>query len=123
MSRQTSVEALVHGICASRWSATALVDDMPVSMFGVKASDVLSGIGVAWMLGSEECSAHKFTMVRVGCRAVREMLEAFPVLVNYVPATYARSLAWARSIGFTVGPVQNRTGLPPFHIVTASRRA
>lgn len=80
---------------------TALVDGVPVIMFGA-GGNVFSDRGFVWALGTDECTKHPREMLVFGREKLKEMLGIYPILENYCDARYIRALRWLKKIGFSV---------------------
>ena len=79
---------------------TGLVDDEPICMFGVVPLDILGGVGSPWLLGTDEIEKHAISFLRLNKQYVKEMLEYFPYLVNFVDARNKMSIQWLKWLGF-----------------------
>jgi len=69
-------------------------------MIGLVIRDILSGSGVAWLLGTESALEYKrefLTQVQV---VIEDMLTICPKLFNYVHAKNTVSISWLKRIGF-----------------------
>jgi len=82
---------------------TAFVDGDIACMFGVGGS-VLSGVGYPWLLTSEAIERVPFSFVREGRREVAKMQAMFPLLENYVLASYVQACGFLLILGFDLGP-------------------
>lgn len=101
----TTVEhALMAGIRDSRISATALLDGRPEAIFGVSHADLLSGIGVPWMFGTNELFHHPKLMLKMGRHYVSKLRDHYSRLTNLVHAENHAAIRWLGRIGFTVYP-------------------
>ena len=80
------------------WSA--FVDGELACIIGAAPVSVISGIGSPWMLGTPVLDANRRVLVRKTPDYIRQMLKAFPHLVNYVHAENATSVRWLRRLGF-----------------------
>ena len=98
--------ALVCGINESAWAKTVIVEGRPALMFGVSDTSILSGIGIPWLLGTDDMERMKVTFIRQCRWFVLEMLRSYPVLVNYVDARNATSIRWLTWLGFTLDPAE-----------------
>lgn len=123
-SRATPREALERSFEGSTACWSIVLDDKCIGMFGVGSINLLSPIGMPWMLASDFIR-HK----RVWRRFLREsrfhidkMHEMHPVLVNWIDDRNKVALRWAKWVGFKVyntepfGPF----GLP-FHRIERKR--
>lgn len=84
----------------------ALMDDEPISMFGVSPYSMLSGIGNPWMVGA------KALETRAGWRAIaliapdcfEHYKHRFPkLLYNLVDERNTVAIRWLERLGFTMG--------------------
>lgn len=101
----TIAQALEHGLAHSRRAYTVFLDGEVACMFGATPYSELSGIGVAWMLGTtvlDRGLARKCLLRHAG-PAIRHLLELYPSLIfNYVDARNTRAIRFLRWAGFTV---------------------
>ena len=90
--------------CSSH--AVAAVDDLGrvICMFGVGSSDIMSGIGSPWLLGSDLIVKHRRQFARQCRDYLALMLDAYPVLENAVDARHVEAIRWLQWMGFVVGP-------------------
>jgi hypothetical protein len=84
-----------------RWSI--LVDDQLAGMFGM-GGDALGDVGTPWLLTAPPIERIPVSFVREGRNAVRQMLRAKPILVNYVDARYTRACRFVEVLGFALEP-------------------
>lgn len=98
----TPEKALRHGMKSSVWSLTALVDDEPHAMMGVAPVNMIEGIGVPWMLGSERIYHHARDLARYGPGIIAEMRGSFERLENVVHIGNHRALRFLRHFGWTI---------------------
>lgn len=92
--------ALERSLKTSLWAITAIVDDEPHAMMGVASRNLLEGIGVPWMLGTERAYDHARDLVRYAPAIIDEMHRDFPHLENLVSADNDRALRFLRHVGF-----------------------
>jgi GNAT superfamily N-acetyltransferase len=111
---RTPKQALRHGILASTWARTALVDGEPHAMFGLVIENAMTGEGVPWFLGTDEVYHHGRALVGMGPEWLRRMGDSCSVLRNLVSADNARAIRLLRRWGFTVDPEHVRIGGMPF---------
>lgn len=101
---RTAKAALRHGILASAWARTALVDGEPQAMFGVVVENALTGVGVPWFLGTDAVYRHGRAMLARGPAILMRMGDLCPTLRNLVGADNARAIRMLRWWGFTIEP-------------------
>lgn len=94
--------ALEHGLAASLWALTALVDDEPHAMMGVAPRSMIEGVGIPWMLGSERIYDHARDLARYGPGIIGEMRASFERLENVVHIQNHRALRFLRHFGWQV---------------------
>lgn len=103
-NQHTPIEALEKAMIRSTKLWTATVDDVPCLMFGVAPASVLGGLGVPWLLGTEDIHKVKRQFIRE-CRSyVGEMLNSYPKLVNMVDVRNEVSIRWLIWLGFELSP-------------------
>lgn len=97
------------------WSAVDQ-DGQLVAMLGVVPADLLSGLGVPWMLGTDLVDVQQRALVRLSRAYIPRMLETFPKLVNFVDARNERAVRFLRHAGFYVArPEPHGPQGLPFH--------
>lgn len=102
--------ALTRGLTASVWALTALVDDKPEAMMGVTPLNMIEGIGVPWMLGSERIYDHGRVLLKYGPGIIAEMRSSFERLENLVHTENHRALRFLRHFGFRVSDKRETIG-------------
>jgi hypothetical protein len=96
-------EAAVKGsVAGSDVSYTALLDGVPVMVFGVNLPD-WKNIGEIWALGTPGCNKIAKSMVQRTKGILGKLLAICPVMENWCDARYKKSIQWLRMLGFTVG--------------------
>lgn len=93
--------ALVMSLATSKYAWTGLVDDVPVCMFGVTPSSVLSDCGRPWMIGTDRLEAHATIFLNRCKRVVKIMLDAYPRLENYVDERNTKAIKWLQWLKFS----------------------
>lgn len=111
---RTPKQALRHGMMASTWVRTALVDGEPHAMFGVVVECALTGEGIPWFLGTDEVFRHGRDLIRMGPEILQRMGDSSRCLRNLVSADNAKAIRLLRRWGFTVDPEHVRVGALPF---------
>jgi ribosomal protein S18 acetylase RimI-like enzyme len=94
----------------------AAVGAEPIFVFGVVPVSLLDGMGAPWMLGTDKTFNYPRILVKDGRRYIREMLELYSTLANFVDARNEKSIRWLKRLGFTVYAAEpfGHAGLP-FH--------
>lgn len=101
------------GLSVSTLAWTGLVDDAPVCMYGVApVGFLLPETGRPWMVGSKALDDHATLFLRRCKPQVKAMLEAFPVLSNYVAVANVRAIAWLKWLGFSFSDTIDIGGVP-----------
>jgi len=104
-SKATPEDALIRSYEKATVTWSILLDDRCIGMFGVGGLNILSPVGMPWMLASDMIRDK-----RVWRRFLREgreywidnMHDLYPVLVNWIDARNTVSLRWAKWVGFRV---------------------
>ena len=107
-ARATPAMCLRYGFTHSAEPLTGRVNEVPVCMFGVTPRDLLTGIGVPWMVttpGLDPLRAQK-GLLALSVPWVERFNEQFPYLVNAVHAGNHKAVRWLRWLGFTIHPAQ-----------------
>ena len=107
---RTPKQALRHGIMASQWAQTALVDGEPCAMFGIVVTSALTGEGVPWFLGTDAVFHHGRDLIAKGPAILRRMGDSCQRLSNVVSADNSRAIRLLMRWGFTVDPEHIRVG-------------
>jgi hypothetical protein len=98
----TPLEALLRSVRSSVEARVWMVDGEPAAMWGVEPVSVEARIGIAWLLGTDLIERHPVPFWMLCKREIARMLERWRVLLNWIALDYARSLNWARALGFSV---------------------
>ena len=93
-------EALRAGLRVSTFALTVLCDDRPVAMLGVAPGHVMEGVGVPWLLATDEALKAGRQFATWGPKIVSAMLAEWPRLENYVGADNVRAIRVLRRLGF-----------------------
>lgn len=96
----TPYEALDISIAKSQFAAVAWVDDEPCAVYGLIVQDALSGVGVPWMLATENALKHRREFLKQSPGIITQMLNICPTLYNYVHAENTTSIRWLKWLGF-----------------------
>lgn len=101
------IEAIVESWANSKETWTVRFDGEPACVYGVAvhpAGTELAPVGVAWLLTTPVVDRHPVTFFRYSKMITKDLAKRYGILMNYVDARYARSLEWARRLGFQVYP-------------------
>jgi hypothetical protein len=85
---------------------TAFIGDEIAAMWGVNGQ-LLSNVGRPWLLTAPVIETMPLAFLKEARREVRDMLEAHPVLINHVQASYTRAIRFLELAGFTMEPPQH----------------
>jgi hypothetical protein len=114
-------EVLIESVAMSNHAFTVLEDGEPIAMAGVGPwESVLSGIGHAWMLGTDGVTRNKKRLLRESRARMPELMEGYGSIRNVVDGRYEASLRWLRWLGFSVSEEKHHNGTP-YHVVELSR--
>lgn len=69
-------------------------------MFGVVAKEAMA---FPWLLTTDAVCRHPMLFYRASKVIVREIREAYPMLVQAIHKDHLSALSWIRRLGFTVG--------------------
>ena len=92
--------ALRSGLRISTFALTVLCDDRPVAMLGVAPGNVMEGVGVPWLLATDEALKAGRQFAAWGPRIVERMRVEWPRLENYVGADNVRAIRVLKRLGF-----------------------
>lgn len=98
----TPIEALTYAWKTSEYAVIVTVNNEPCVMIGLVIRDILSGIGVPWLLGTENALKYKRHFITQVPAVINEMLGVCPNLYNYVHVKNKISIGWLKRIGFTI---------------------
>jgi len=112
------LEALLYSLRHSVLAYTAIVDEAPAVMFGVRAESMLSDTGYPWLLGRELDRHVSYLFLKHYRPFLDRMREAFPVLEACVDARHAKAIRWMKWAGFTIAePIAGGPDALAFHPV------
>lgn len=100
----TPLEALQLGLSRPGYATCGVIDGEPCSIFGVTFHDMLSGIGIPWLLSSESVTKHRAVLLNDSKPVVQQMIDLCPKLFNYVHTENKMSIRWLKMLGFTMDP-------------------
>ena len=100
------IEALVEGWQQSKFSTIVLINGEPVVMLGLVVRDILSGVGVPWLLGTNGSLKYKREFITQVPRVIDDMLNICPMLYNYAHVKNTISIKWLKRIGFSFSEPQ-----------------
>ncbi len=118
---RSAAGALRHGLVASAWCWTALVDGQPEAMFGLVVESVVPSVGVPWFLGSDAVWRHGRALVTIGPQVLATMHDSSALLANLVSADNFRAIRLLRRWGFAIAPEVITVGGMGFHRFASHR--
>lgn len=98
----TPVEALEVSIKASLIVGIVYHDDTPLTALGMTRPNLVSNVGIPWLLSAEQALKYKREFLRLSPPVIQEMLDICPELVNHVHIENKLSIRWLMWLGFTV---------------------
>ncbi len=108
-SGYTPAEALIYSLRRSSIAYTALIDGKPEVMFGAADLNILAGIGVPWLLGTDAIDKHYVAFLRRSVWWRGQLSKRYPVMRNFVDDRNRAAKRWLRWLGFTLSdPVDMR---------------
>ena len=81
-------------------SWTALIDDVPVAIFGINRRSVLSQVGVPWLLATDGIAQAPMAVAHESKKYFERMERAFPKMENRVLAENKVTIRWLKWLGF-----------------------
>jgi len=94
------------GVSAEAWVAVDELD-VPICIYGVAQ---VGGFGSPWMVATPEVYRFSKRLVKDGRVWVSRVQADYPALFNFVHAENTASIAWLRSLGFTIGELVSDYG-------------
>jgi ribosomal protein S18 acetylase RimI-like enzyme len=98
--RSKPLAAITRGSNNSELCAVARIDGIPCAIIGMVESDILTGAGVPWMLGTDYLMKHQSALLRESPAIINEMLSFCQRLYNYVHIDNKASIRWLKWLGF-----------------------
>lgn len=115
MRASGSTEEDPFWVLVESWDASVaswlIVDSsgLPIGIFGV-AAHLVSGVGIAWLMGTEGVEREALSIARQTRRYVERLQEFFPVLWANVDARNELSMKWLEWAGFTISDANGSFG-------------
>ena len=116
----TPEDMLMTGYAVSEICFTVVYESTPVAMFGVDKASSKDGMGIVWLLGTEDISKMWVTFLRLSRPIVREMAwMAGTDLHNYIDARNTSTIEWLKWCGaqFEDAEPYGVMGLPFHHFI------
>lgn len=101
-SGQSVASLLPVSVMMSRAAWAGLIDGEVACIFGVAGASLLSTVGYPWLIGTPAIEMHAKAFLRRCRPMVRQMLELYPTLVNYVDVRNIKAVEWLRWLGFKI---------------------
>ena len=98
--------AVLGSLAVSRDAWTGIADETLVCMFGVGSATICSSVGVPWLLATAELERHARPFLRRNRKVVKQMMNGYSLLRNYVDARNVTSIRWLEWMGFEVLPTE-----------------
>jgi|9_EtaG_2_1085328.scaffolds.fasta_scaffold00183_22 hypothetical protein len=104
-------ECMIHGVTPNRAlhmpladdnciTYTALVDDIPICMFGTMQNYENKKLGSVWLLGTKGIEKNYFSFLKASIELVELLQQNFEVLENVVPIDHSKTILWLKWLGF-----------------------
>lgn len=94
------LKTLEESLSSTGENIAATIDDVVVGLGGCVFHE---GIGVPWMVSSDELVKRPVTLVRIGLFSIERYAPQCTVLTNFVHAENHVHRKWLERIGFTLG--------------------
>lgn len=110
------LEAIRRGLRLSTDTFVAERDGELACIWGFAPISLATGQAAPWMLGTDLMFRLGRSLSRVAMASFEYVAPVYPRLMNYVDARNTRSVAWLKSVGFTVhDPEPHGVAGLPFH--------
>lgn len=107
-SGSTPMEALKRGVKTSSHCSVVVIDGRPCAVVGLVIVNYLQGIGVPWLLATNDAVENKRVFISHCKQGLDDMKTICPNLVNYVHVDNYLSIKWLKWMGFTIDPSEPR---------------
>lgn len=104
LSHQTPREAVETSIKLSTMLWTVVIDDRFAAVCGCAPHEANPGLGIPWLLGTEDLHRGRVFFYRESEPVIHAMLMRYPKLVNFVDARNRHSLRWLQWLKFKIHP-------------------
>ena len=81
-------------------------DGQVLAAWGLVPPSLMSDIAYLWLFTTPHLRGHEFIFIRYSQRAIREMLEEFPVIVGHTRINNRKAIQWLRWLGAKYGEPQ-----------------
>jgi len=93
------LEALLLGLEYSNEIYSVFFDNKLVLIFGITLDN---NIYCPWMLASNDINEHPVTFYRQSKKIIKDIIQGYEYLENYVDANNTDSIKWLKWLGFTI---------------------
>lgn len=105
--RNTPLIALQKSVDSSHFSLLITGDDdTPLTLLGLRVENIITDIGVPWLLSADQALNHRKEFLRQSPPVIDEMLQICSRLENWVHDKNTVSIRWLRWLGFTIDPAK-----------------
>lgn len=105
-------KTIEQAIMRSDYCWIGAVDGEVVCLWGIETQSIASGSAYLWLLTTPKVEDHTFLFVRRSQQFIKATRTRYKRIHGFVDVDFARSIAWLRWLGFTVGKPDGR--LRPF---------
>jgi len=98
------VDTVLESLALSDEPLAAESDGRLLCLLGIAPFQLLSDIGVPWLIGTNALRAKRKTLLAEGRRFVSFVSPQYPRLANMVDARNTESVGWLRRLGFAIDP-------------------
>lgn len=118
----TPEKALLKGYVHSEPCLTLKKNGIPIAMFGVVPDKDQKGLGMIWMLGSDEIDTVKKSFVRISVEAINALFGLYSMMGNFVFSGNFKTLDWLACLGAEFSePISHGPFKAPFNIFKFKR--
>jgi hypothetical protein len=96
----TPTEAIELSVEMSDYVTAIYIDGDPVAVMGLRLYNALAGVGVPWLLGTDNVVKHRKVFLKNSRDVVEDMKYHCPKLVNHVHVENTVSIQWLKWLGF-----------------------
>jgi hypothetical protein len=101
VSGRSTKAVLMSGATKSEYCKVAIVDGVPMCIYGVSRAGALSGVGYIWLLGTDEIDKHAVKFIRGCAIQISEIVKDFNLVENWCHAENKKTIRWLKWLGFT----------------------
>jgi len=104
--------ALMMSVTDSNRTYAMLTDDgTPFVLFGVAPLAGHPGVGVPWLLATDDVVNNRIFCLKTSLRYVKEFLEDYEILLNFVDVRNRLSIEWIKWCGFQIADYRHEFGV------------